>query len=121
MTAAPDTLAEVALAFCQKCLGWEMVVWQPEGLYRGMADGITGLPFHYTDLNSVMNAARGWCGDRGLFISTCIMPVLNRVSVNVFDHAISCETEETDFGHALLLACVKSAEKVNSPSRPVAS
>ena len=110
MTAAPETLPEVALAFARECLGWEIAVPRRDGIFKGMGGGITGMPFCYTDLNAVMEAARGWCDKTMSGLSLEYMPGQQGFGAYYEGN----DTWDRNPCHTIMAACVAAARKLKT-------
>lgn len=131
-------LAQTALDFCRECLGWARPVdrkfaeqnlnctgdggskaWTP---YIFDYYGKLG-QFHYTDLNAVMGAVRGWVSSYGeegdgtsvVCVELRVMAVGNYAVVSHMEHSTLARTEGTaDPCHALMAACVEAARKLKA-------
>ncbi len=109
--------AEVALAFCRECLGWEKahcngaVFLERESAIGGYAPG----ELDWLDLNAVIEAGRGWCKAQGLWISTNCSPVTSLWRLELFSYGFKSDkpVESASLCYALLAACVEANRKLN--------
>jgi hypothetical protein len=106
-------LAQVAVAFCRGCLGWEDVREDGIGLYVYSHLDRPKKLFHYHDLNAVITTVRKWCDKHGAIAilgfgkgDEC------SASVEFWDVDAYGEIEYPDPCHALLAACVEAQREL---------
>lgn len=112
MTSSPE-LAEVALAFCNECLGWE----DAQLSARGECDWIVSSNrwFPFTDLNAVMKAVQNYADT----ITVETQDVVPRWYAKVWldqENAgrgwIRGQSRHDNLCHALLSACVEARRRL---------
>lgn len=116
-------LQQTALDFCRECLGWETPT---ESMWGQCSNGMVVLKrgrsvvrrLRYTDLNAVMDAVRGWCGQHGYGIEmhynrgqwfTCVDIVRHTEEMGNYGNA-------SDPCHALMLSCLAANRKLKGIS-----
>ena len=73
-------LATIALEFCQVCLEWRDVHPSDEAcvIAARSADGGAVRKLDFSDLNAVLDAARQWCGKRGVVIKVAYLSLTGK-------------------------------------------
>jgi hypothetical protein len=111
-------LAEVALAFCRECLGWEKVhtftfgreLWVVRNL---SATSDVGDTFNATDLNAVMEAVRGWCDLNDAAVEIGYYDYIpGEWEVHAITPISSEPVQSDNLSRALLAACVEANRKL---------
>jgi hypothetical protein len=119
------SLADIALRFCGECLGWNRPVDRKFAQQNRSADGNGSKAwppyifdyhaehdqFHYTDLNAIMWAVRGWCDKHDVSLEIYYVPyptALWHVSTGLDP------IEHTNLCNALLTACLEANTKLKA-------
>lgn len=110
------SLADVALAFCRECLGWEdaRILNGTQTVFEGHGGGRLG----YTDLNAVMEAARGWRKDQLVWHKVTCGPGahyvvhITKMPDDGGEHAVLGAGCNPSLCLALLAACVEASRKM---------
>lgn len=108
-------LAEVALKFARECLGWDDATLSPTGAECVFSQRVSITKrLMFADLNSVMEAIRGWHRKHKLFLSVQSYPEHDVFEVQVFDAKVTVDYEYQNLCHALLAACVEASRKLKT-------
>ena len=111
------TLPEIAVVFCEECLGWEGVQRQrsPEGI-RYLTGAGSNEIFFCTDFDSVVAAVRSWLKANALWVEMKDAPGSGEwiASYYVYREDRDCIGIGRDASHfnALLWACIYAARKL---------
>lgn len=114
MTAAPESLPELALAFACEVLGWEDArldnVRNSVPYVFNMARGeFDNLPF--TDLNAVIRAAMLWCQAKRVSLEFYWLYTTKKYHAAIIGK--TCHnpsvSNSSDAGYAIMAACVAAA------------